>query len=175
LTANLKILGKLPDKCQVLYYIKNHDPGKLSINCEKASFDLAILSMYKRVSRFVLVAIAPLSILVISPSSIAQTRTINCSKATATPEVKFCSQQSYQAADKKLNQVYQEVTSSLSSEPKQLLISGQQSWIKFRDNNCNFEVYNSRGGTGYEIFRNGCLERLTKQRTKDLQDYLSSR
>jgi uncharacterized protein YecT (DUF1311 family) len=137
--------------------------------------------MYKRlISTFVLVAIAPLSILVISTSItaqqvIAQRQTINCSKATTTPELKFCSQQSYQAADRKLNQIYQQVTSSLESEPKQLLITGQQSWIKFRDNNCNFEVYNSRGGTGYEIFRNGCLERLTKQRTKDLQDYLSSR
>ncbi|MBD2606802.1 DUF1311 domain-containing protein [Scytonema hofmannii FACHB-248] len=131
--------------------------------------------MYKRISTFILVAIAPLSALAISPSSIAQTQTINCSKATATTEVKFCSQQSYQAADRKLNQVYQQVTSTLSSEPKQLLITGQQSWIKFRDNNCNFEVYNSRGTTGYEIFRNGCLERLTKQRTKDLRDYLHSR
>jgi uncharacterized protein YecT (DUF1311 family) len=37
------------------------------------------------------------------------------------------------------------------------------------------EVYQNRGGTGYEIFRNGCLERLTKQRTKDLRDYLSYR
>jgi uncharacterized protein YecT (DUF1311 family) len=131
--------------------------------------------MYKRISTFILVAIAPLSILVISPSSIAQTQKINCSKAITTPELKFCSQQSYQAADKKLNQLYQQVTSTLNSEPKQLLIIGQQSWIKFRDNNCNFEVYNSRGGTGYEIFRNGCLERLTKQRTKDLRDYMSSR
>ncbi len=132
--------------------------------------------MYKRlINTFGLVAIAPLSILLISTPSIAQTQKINCSKATATPELKFCSQQSYQAADKKLNQVYQQVVSSLNSEPKQLLITGQQSWIKFRDNNCNFEVYSSRGGTGYEIFRNGCLERLTKQRTTDLQDYLSSR
>lgn len=132
--------------------------------------------MYKRlIITLILVAIAPLSTVVISTPSIAQTQTINCSKATTTPELKFCSQQSYQAADKKLNQVYQQVISGLNSEPKQLLITGQQSWIKFRDNNCNFEVYNSRGGTGYEIFRNGCLERLTKQRTKDLQDYLSSR
>ncbi|BCX09004.1 MAG: hypothetical protein KatS3mg066_2863 [Fischerella sp.] len=30
-------------------------------------------------------------------------------------------------------------------------------------------------GTGYEIFRNQCLERLTKQRTKDLENYLQLR
>jgi uncharacterized protein YecT (DUF1311 family) len=104
----------------------------------------------------------------------AQKPKIDCSKATSTPELKFCSQQSYAAADKQLNQVYKQVQSSLRGEPKQLLTTGQQSWIRFRDNNCDFEVYRSRGGTGYEIFRNGCLERLTKQRTQDLQDYLAS-
>ncbi len=100
---------------------------------------------------------------------------INCSQAQSTPELKYCSQQSYQAADKKLNQAYQQVISSIRGEQKQLLTTAQQAWIKFRDNNCNFETYLNRGGTGYEIFRNGCLERLTTQRTKDLQDYLSNR
>jgi uncharacterized protein YecT (DUF1311 family) len=98
---------------------------------------------------------------------------IDCAKATTTPELKYCSQQSYQAADKKLNQVYKQVISRINAQQKRLLITGQQAWIKFRDNNCDFETYGSRGGTGYEIFRNGCLERLTEQRTKDLQAYLS--
>jgi uncharacterized protein YecT (DUF1311 family) len=107
--------------------------------------------------------------------SFAIAQRIDCSNAQTTPELKYCSQQSYQAADKQLNQAYQKVTSSIKGEQKQLLTTAQQAWIKFRDNNCNFEVYPNRGGTGYEIFRNGCLERLTKQRTKDLQDYLSNR
>jgi uncharacterized protein YecT (DUF1311 family) len=134
----------------------------------------------KWISAVMMAAIALFSILVIpnlitSQEANAQKPRIDCSKATTTPELKFCSQQSYAAADKKLNQVYQKVTSNLKGEPRQLLTTGQQAWIKFRDNNCNFEVYDSRGGTGYEIFRNGCLERLTKQRTKDLEDYLSNR
>jgi uncharacterized protein YecT (DUF1311 family) len=105
----------------------------------------------------------------------AQNPKVNCSKAATTVEMKYCSQLSYAAADKQLNQVYKQVQSTLKGEQKQLLTSGQQAWIKFRDNNCDFEVYLNRGGTGYEIFRNGCLERLTKQRTKDLQDYQSNR
>ncbi|MBD2772188.1 lysozyme inhibitor LprI family protein [Iningainema tapete] len=105
----------------------------------------------------------------------AQKPKVNCAKATNTVEMKYCSQQSYQKADEKLNQGYKKVISTISGEQKQLLVTAQQEWIKFRDNNCNFETYLSRGGTGYEIFRNGCLERLTKQRTKDLQEYLSSR
>jgi uncharacterized protein YecT (DUF1311 family) len=105
----------------------------------------------------------------------AQNPKINCSTAKTTVELKYCSQQSYAAADKQLNQVYKQVQSNTKGQQRQLLTSGQQAWIKFRDNNCDFEVYPNRGGTGYEIFRNGCLERLTKERTKHLQDYLSNR
>jgi uncharacterized protein YecT (DUF1311 family) len=98
---------------------------------------------------------------------------IDCNKATTTVELKYCSQLSYQQADKALNQVYRKVISGISGEQKSLLVSGGQAWIKFRDDNCSFETYGSRDGTGYIIFYNGCLERLTKQRTKDLQNYLS--
>lgn len=133
--------------------------------------------MHKRlISIFILSSIASVSISAIPVQSIAQeivAQKVDCKKATSTPELKYCSLLSYQAADKKLNQVYQKVISRISGEQKQLLTTAQQAWIKFRDNNCDFEVYGSRGGTGYEVFRNGCLERLTKQRTQHLQDFLS--
>lgn len=112
---------------------------------------------------------------VTATNNFAIAQRVDCSNAQTTVEMKYCSQQSYQAADKQLNQAYQKVISSIKGEQKGLLTTAQQAWIRFRDNNCNFEVYPNRGGTGYEIFRNGCLERLTKQRTKDLQDYLSNR
>lgn len=98
---------------------------------------------------------------------------IDCSKAKTTAEIKYCSLKSYQAADRKLNQVYQKIIGDVSGEQEKILISAQQAWINFRDRNCNFKTYGSRGGTGYEIFRNGCLERLTQQRTMDLEKYLS--
>ena len=109
----------------------------------------------------------------ISQEAIAQK--IDCSTAKSTAELKYCSLKTYQAADKKLNQVYQKIITSVSEEQKQILISAQQAWINFRDRNCNFKVYASRGGTGYEILRNGCLEKLTQERTKDLEKYLSLR
>ena len=138
---------------------------------------------------FILVAIALFSILV-SPTlalatpqdvnpvfggKFAIAQLVNCSTAETTVELKYCSQQSYKAADKQLNQIYQQVISTTRGQQKQLLIAAEQAWIDFRDNNCNFETFLSRNGTGYEIFRNGCLERLTKQRTKELQNYLSER
>jgi uncharacterized protein YecT (DUF1311 family) len=137
--------------------------------------------MYKRLNRILVVGAVVLLSIVMTPllttSSpvMAQRPRIDCSKATSNTEIKFCSQESYAAADKQLNQAYQIVLKGVQGEQRQLLITGQQNWIRFRDNNCNFEVFASRGGTGYEIFRNGCLERLTKQRTKDLQNYLKNR
>jgi uncharacterized protein YecT (DUF1311 family) len=133
--------------------------------------------MHKQLVKvFLFVSLFPLlTIQQTQAQEIAQKPKVDCAKAKTTPELKYCSQLSYQAADKKLNQVYQKVIANVKGEQKQLLSTGQQSWIKFRDNNCDFEVYGSRGGTGYEVFRNGCLERLTKQRTKDLENYLSSR
>ena len=140
---------------------------------------MSIKFMHKRlISTLLMTTIAPLSILGIPALATAQeivAQKIDCKKALTTPEMKYCSQQSYQAADRQLNQVYQKVISNLNGEQKEILTAAQQTWIKFRDRNCDFEVYGNRGGTGYEIFRNGCLERLTTQRTKDLQNYLSSR
>lgn len=132
--------------------------------------------LYKKTRALLLSAVTmPLSLFSMSASSLAITPKVDCAKANTTVEMKYCSQLSYQAVDRQLNQVYRKVLATTQGEPRQLLVTGQQAWIKFRDNNCDFEVYLSRGGTGYEIFRNGCLEKLTTQRTKDLQDYLASK
>jgi uncharacterized protein YecT (DUF1311 family) len=135
--------------------------------------------MFKKVSvAFMLVATPLFSVLsnqtpVVLAETLAQK--VDCNKAATTPELKYCSQLSYQAADKKLNQTYQKIIPTLNSEQRRWLISAQKAWIQFRDNNCNFETYANRGGTGYEIFRNGCLQRLTEQRTKDFENFISNR
>jgi uncharacterized protein YecT (DUF1311 family) len=105
----------------------------------------------------------------------AQQPNVDCSKPMTPPEMRFCAIQSYQETDKKLNQAYQQVNSSVKGEQKRLLITTQQNWIKFRDNNCDFEIFQFRGAGDYIIFRNECLQRLTEQRTKDFKNYLSRR
>jgi hypothetical protein len=63
--------------------------------------------------------IASLCMAAITTSTSAQevvAQKINCNKAVATPELKYCSQLSYQAADKRLNEVYKRVTSSTSRD-----------------------------------------------------------
>jgi uncharacterized protein YecT (DUF1311 family) len=81
----------------------------------------------------------------------------------------------YEASDKRLNEVYKQLISQLRGEERALLSEAQIGWIKLRDKTCEFEVYKSRGGTGYGGFINECLDRLTKQRTAELEKYLKHR
>jgi uncharacterized protein YecT (DUF1311 family) len=106
----------------------------------------------------------------VTPNLIAQQES-NC-QGSNNIEIQRCLRLNYEAADKRLNEVYKQVTSKLSREERSLLTEAQQGWIKLRDKNCEFEVYRSRGGTGYQGFLNECLERMTKQRTGELEKYL---
>lgn len=106
----------------------------------------------------------------VTPDRISQQQS-NCQGSTNI-EIQRCLRLNYEAADRRLNEVYKQVTSRLSREERSLLSEAQQGWIKLRDKNCEFEVYRSRGGTGYRGFLNECLERMTKQRTGELEKYL---
>ena len=79
---------------------------------------------------------------------------------------------SYKNADKKLNQVYQQLLPKLSRSRKQKLIAAQLAWIKFRDVSCEFERSEYEGGSIAPTIYSGCVEQATKQRTQQLQNYL---
>lgn len=108
------------------------------------------------------------------PDQIAQ-RQRNCSNPQSNVEYKECAQLTYEAADKRLNQVYQQLLPKLSRKQRSVLDREQIKWIKSRDKNCEAEVYDNRGGSGYRGFLNECLERKTKQRTAELENYLRKR
>ncbi len=104
-------------------------------------------------------------------SSTAADPQSNCANPTSNIEYKECAYRAYVASDKKLNQVYKQVSSMLVPKEKQHLIDAQLAWIKYRDSNCDFEIYQSLGGTGYGGFLSNCLERMTNARTKELQNW----
>lgn len=108
------------------------------------------------------------------PNHIAQ-RQRNCSNPQSNVEYKECTQLRYEAADKRLNQVYQQLLPKLNRKERSVLYQEQIKWIKSRDKNCELEVYDNRGGSGYRGFLNECLERKTKQRTAELENYLRKR
>lgn len=109
----------------------------------------------------------------VAQSLIAQ-RQPNCNNPQNNIEIKECIRLRYEAADRRLNEVYQQLISKLSREERSLVVEAQKGWIQLKENNCEFEVYVSRGATGYRGFLNECLERMTKQRTAELEQYLQN-
>jgi uncharacterized protein YecT (DUF1311 family) len=96
---------------------------------------------------------------------------INCANPVSNIEYKECAYRAYVASDKKLNQIYKQIVSTLGGKEKQHLIDAELAWIKYRDANCDFEVYRNLGGTGYGGFLSNCLKRMTSARTKELQNW----
>ena len=129
-----------------------------------------------RKSRSLLLSIALIAVLATtsvfaqSPSfPIAQQ--LNCDRPQGDVQVRACIRLRYEASDKRLNEVYKQLVTKLKSEERSLLVEAQLGWIKLRDNNCEFETYRSRGGTGHSGFLNECLDRMTKARTAELEKY----
>ncbi|MGB8689717.1 MAG: lysozyme inhibitor LprI family protein [Microcoleus sp.] len=100
---------------------------------------------------------------------------LNCDRPQGDVEVRACIRLRYELADKRLNDVYKQLIAKLNGEEKALLAEAQLGWIKVRDNSCEFEVYKNRGGSGFQGFLNECLERMTKQRTAELEKYFKER
>jgi uncharacterized protein YecT (DUF1311 family) len=109
--------------------------------------------------------------LVAALPSVAEPIQIDCVHPTSNIEYKECARRDYLKADATLNRVYKQIISRLSGEEKQHLIDAELAWITYRDKNCDFEVYRSRGGTGYSGFLSNCLERMTKARMVELQNW----
>ncbi|ODH01303.1 hypothetical protein A4S05_29480 [Nostoc sp. KVJ20] len=97
---------------------------------------------------------------------------LNCNNPQTQTAINECTKLSYQNADKKLNQVYQQLLLTLERSRKQKLIAAQLAWIKFRDSNCEFERSRYEGGSIAPTIYFGCLEKTTKLRTQELQEYL---
>lgn len=100
-------------------------------------------------------------------------QTIRCKRDGNTAEMKKCASDDYAVADKRLNQVYQQLIGQLRGEQKQRLIQAQRTWIQFRDQNCRFVSSQALGGTAEGLFLTTCLTKVTQQRTQDLQEYIN--
>ena len=78
----------------------------------------------------------------------------------------------YVKRDKELNNTYQKLVGLLEN-PK-LLKNTQTTWIKFRDQSCDFETSGiDKVGSLYYYKQSVCLVSLTEKRIVDLKAYLS--
>jgi uncharacterized protein YecT (DUF1311 family) len=76
-------------------------------------------------------------------------------------------------SDEQLNAVYDKLRAKISDAGKKSLQTAQQSWLRFRDQECEFETMGTVGGSIHSMIVALCLTRLTDQRIKDLDAQLN--
>ena len=97
--------------------------------------------------------------------------TIPCDAPQTQAEMNACSFTDYKEADTELNKVYRKVISKLNNEPKResLLKIAELSWIKFRDDQSEYEAFEvEKGSKNKEIYLR-CLTLMTVYRTEELK------
>ena len=109
-----------------------------------------------------------------SSSSVQITQSLPCNGSSQV-EIIRCTRIRFEAADKRINQVYRQVKARMNPQEKEALTDKQLAWIKFRDQQCDLETAKNRGGSGYRGFLNECLERVTRSRTAELENWLRQR
>ena len=76
-------------------------------------------------------------------------------------------------SDAQLNAVYNKLRAKISDAGKKNLQTAQQTWQRFRDQECEFETMGTVGGSIHSMIVAICLTRLTDQRIKDLEAQLN--
>ncbi len=118
--------------------------------------------------RIVSALLLSLTLLAAAP---AQKRAQNdpCDDAQSQSEMNMCADKRFKAADAVLNRVYNELASKLDTDARARLKTAEVSWLKYRDDNCEYEAAPFEGGTIQPLIYATCLERMTKARTAELR------
>lgn len=87
-----------------------------------------------------------------------------CDNASTQSELNSCTASQYQAADKKLNQTYQDALKRATPPQAALLKKAQQTWISLRDSDCAFVSSGVDGGSVQPMVQNQCLADKTSER-----------
>ncbi|MGF1521452.1 MAG: lysozyme inhibitor LprI family protein [Leptolyngbyaceae cyanobacterium] len=92
-----------------------------------------------------------------------------CSNPQTQTDMNRCAEAEYAQADAKLNSAYQTLQSTLSDPKSEQLLAAEQTWITYRDLNCEFVQSQFEGGSIQPTVYFGCLTQLTQARTAELE------
>lgn len=95
-----------------------------------------------------------------------------CADAQTQTEMNACAGRKYLLADTELNRVYDQLVLRLggNAEQRERLKAAETAWIRYRDNNCDYEASFYDGGSIRPLVHASCLERMTKARTAELRE-----
>jgi len=104
-------------------------------------------------------------------SAPAQTRQAEdpCRDPQSQAEMNMCAAKRFKAADAELNKVYNRLASMLAGDNSARLKAAEVSWMKYRDDNCDYEADFFEGGSMKPLIYSSCMERMTKARTAELR------
>ncbi|WP_183085236.1 lysozyme inhibitor LprI family protein [Trinickia fusca] len=89
--------------------------------------------------------------------------------STATEQLEACAKSNYAEADGKLNSAYKDLLSKTTYQHKNLLVTAQQNWIKYKEKYCQDAFDATSPGQEAGIDRWSCLEAVTRARERELQ------
>ena len=84
----------------------------------------------------------------------------------------MCAAKKFKAADAELNRVYNLLASKVGDYggQREKLKAAETSWLKYRDDNCDYEASLYEGGSLKPSIYSSCMERMTKARTAELRE-----
>ncbi|WP_260582831.1 lysozyme inhibitor LprI family protein [Sphingopyxis sp. PET50] len=113
----------------------------------------------------------------------AQEPEIDCENPQYQVEMNYCAGRDYDAADAELNAQWKLTVAALKARDKDIdrsydtqpthydtLIASQRAWLTYRDQHCLSESFAARGGSMAPMLHSGCMARLTKERTAELEE-----
>ncbi|MFL6726148.1 MAG: lysozyme inhibitor LprI family protein [Sphingomicrobium sp.] len=97
-------------------------------------------------------------------------------KASSQMEMNMCAEQELERADKALNAAWVKARASAKDDPRttKLLLASQRAWLKYRDAECALVADLDRGGSIAPQSQRECAVDLTKERTKDLVEFVQA-
>ena len=111
--------------------------------------------------------------LVLTAASAVVALAISSAAAQSQMELNAQAAADLRKSDEQLNAVYNKLRAKISDAGKKKLQVAQQSWLQFRDQECEFETMGTVGGSIHSMIVAICLTRLTDQRVKDLEAQLN--
>jgi uncharacterized protein YecT (DUF1311 family) len=87
-----------------------------------------------------------------------------CDNATTQSALNMCTAQQAQAADKKLNQTWQDALKRATPGQRELMKKAQLTWINLRDADCAFIASGTEGGSVQPMIHNQCIADKTIER-----------
>ena len=96
----------------------------------------------------------------------------DCGNANTQTEMNQCAAAQYQAADKKLNETWQQALKRASGQQLELLKKAQQAWISLRDADCAFLASGAEGGSMQPMLISQCMTDKSVEREAFLASLL---